>query len=239
MELLLRGERVPGFDEGPKPGRHPFDEQYGVETSGLVWGERLRSGRTAEYWATGYYGISPAVFWRAMDRLGLPWERFSFIDIGSGMGRAVMLATRYPLRAIVGVELSEELTRAAKANLQRFRPEWRGPTPVTVTTDDAMRFEIPGGPLVLYLYHPFAAPVMEVLLRRVREAIAREEREVYLVYVNPELDGQMGRMPFLERLWYESFPLAEEEIRADRFGSREERVSAYRFRLAEGVGGPG
>ena len=89
-----------------------------------------------------------------------------------------MLATRYPLRAIVGVELSEELTRAAKENLERFRPEWRGATPVEVRSDDAMRFEIAGGPLVLYLYHPFAAPVMEVLLGRVREAITKEPREV-------------------------------------------------------------
>ncbi len=229
-----RGEAkaaVPG--DGPKPGDlpHPFDERYGVETGGLIWGEELRSGERREYWATGYYGISPSVFWQALDRLGLDWGRYSFLDVGCGKGRALMLALRYPFRRVVGVDLSADLVGVARANLERFRPNWRTSALAEAVAGDATAFELPGGPLVLYLYHPFAAPVMSEFLAHLREAVEREPgREVYLLYVNPELDSLLGRTTFLEKLWRECFPLQEEDAIADRFGSREEHVSAYRVR---------
>lgn len=212
---------------------HPFDERYGVDTGGLIWSESLDAVKGAEegsdYWATGYYGIAPSVLWQALDRLGLEWERFTFVDVGSGKGRGLMLALRYPFRAALGVELSADLTGVAKRNLERFRAEWRLPVPVEVRAGDATRLELPGGPLLLYLYHPFAAPVMDVLLERVRASLRGEPREVYLLYMNPELDRRMVGMRSLERMWCESFRLSEEDTRADRFGSNQEVVSAYRF----------
>ena len=221
---------------GPKvhpPKVHPFDERYGVETGGLIWSESLDAvggrGKGSEYWATGYYGIAPSVLWQALDRLALEWERFTFVDVGSGKGRALMLALRYPFRAALGVELSADLTRVAEGNLERFRADWRLPVPVEVKAGDATQMELPGGPLLLYLYHPFAAPVMDVLLERVRASLGSEPREVYLLYMNPELDARMSGMPFLERVWRESFRLSEEDTRADQFGSNQEVVSAYRF----------
>ena len=212
---------------------HPFDEQHGVETGGLIWSEGLGTGESSEYWATGYYGTAPSVLWQALDKLALDWPQFTFVDIGSGKGRGLMAALRYPFRALLGVELSPELTRVANENLRRFRPAWRQPAPVEAVAGDATRMELPAGPLVLYLYHPFAAPVMEVLLRRVQESLRREPREVYMVYMNPELDGRMLRMRFVERVWRESFALSEEDARGDRFGSRQEFVSVYRFALPQ------
>lgn len=221
---------------GPPLAVHPFDTRYGVETGGLIWSESLRSGESSEYWATGYYGVAPSVFWQALDRLGLEWPRFTFVDIGSGKGRGLMLALRYPFRAVLGVELSPELTRVAQGNLTEFRAEWRLPVPVEALAGDATRLELPAGPLLLYLYHPFAAPVMDVLLERVRASIRREPREVYLLYMNPELDGRLGAMPFVEKIWRECFRLSEEDTRADRFGSNQEYASAYRFLLEERLG---
>ena len=48
---------------------------------------------------------------------------FIFIDLGSGKGRALLMASDYPFRRIVGVELLPQLHRAAQDNLTKYRSE--------------------------------------------------------------------------------------------------------------------
>lgn len=225
--LLLRA--IAGVSDRAEGEAHPFDLRHGVDTSGLIWGERLRSGQPREYWATGYYGISPSIFWQAIDRLRLPWPKYTFVDIGCGKGRALMLALRYPFRRALGVELSPELARVANRNLQCFSAEWRLDIPAEAISGDAAIFDLPPGDLVLYLYHPFAAPVMRKFLAHLRASLEGEPREVYLLYMNPELDQLLQQSSCLTKLWDESFAMEQEDAVADRFGSHGERGVAYRF----------
>ena len=50
---------------------------------------------------------------------------FSFIDIGSGKGRALILAGRLGFREAIGVEFSSNLHRIAEKNLARVRGSMR------------------------------------------------------------------------------------------------------------------
>lgn len=228
--LKLRGKPVPGrAKENSRP--HPFDVAYGVDTGGLVWGEALEEPRRgdAAYWATGYYGISPAAFTRALERLGLEWSRFTFVDVGCGKGRGMMLALRFPFRRVLGVELSPALAAVAQVNLERFAAPWRQrDVPAEVIAGDATAFALPSGPLVLFMYHPFAAPVMKRFLAHVVKAAERERREMYLLYANPELGEMVARMEGVEMLWKQLFSLTPEEGAADRFGSYGEMFAAFR-----------
>jgi hypothetical protein len=80
---------------------HPFDEAHGVRTSGLVAGRYLKSGHAHDRHATAYYGVAPSVFhallsrWRKT-RPTAPIEQTTFVDVGAGMGRAVLLAAELP-----------------------------------------------------------------------------------------------------------------------------------------------
>src|SRR5271168_5236996 len=101
---------------------HPFDERFGVETSGLIYD--LRSGHQHDVHNNGYFAVAPSVFHAIMgamvERLHLDWRRFCFVDVGSGKGRALLLASDYPFREIIGVELSPQLDRVARANIARY-----------------------------------------------------------------------------------------------------------------------
>lgn len=226
--LLLRA--IAGVSDRAEGEAHPFDLRHGVDTSGLIWGERLRSGQRGEYWATGYYGISPSIFWQAINRLRLDWPKYTFVDIGCGKGRALMLALRYPFRRALGVELSPDLAEVANRNLKSFSAEWRLDIPAEAVAGDATVFDLPPGDLVLYLYHPFAAPVMRNFLAHLQASLKGEPREVYLLYMNPELDQLLQQSSCLTKLWDESFAMEPEDAVADRFGSHGERGIAYRFR---------
>ena len=101
---------------------HPFDERFGVETSGLIYPEP--SGHHHDAYNNGYFAVAPSVFHGVMgslgERLQLDYRRFTFVDVGSGKGRALLLASEYAFQEIIGVELSPELDRIARSNIARY-----------------------------------------------------------------------------------------------------------------------
>ncbi|MGI4827538.1 MAG: class I SAM-dependent methyltransferase [Janthinobacterium lividum] len=234
-ELKLKGKPLPGRP-GPDTGPHPFDRAYAVDTTGLVWGEALDGGgmqHDAQYWATGYYGVAPSAFDAALDALKLDWHQYTFIDIGCGKGRALLLSMRYPFRDVLGIELSPALAKVAERNVTSFNAPWRQfKKRAEVITGDATTFALPSGPLVLFLYHPFAAPVMHRFLEHLARSVHENPRPLYLLYANPELAPILDQTQNLERVFDRHLAFNEEDIAADRFGSRSEHIIAYRSTLS-------
>ncbi|HET9086190.1 MAG TPA: class I SAM-dependent methyltransferase, partial [Acidobacteriaceae bacterium] len=161
-------------------------------------------------------------------RLNLPWERFTFIDVGCGKGRALLLAQRYRFHQLVGLEISPELAQIARENQYKFHAYWNLANPVNVLPCDAAEFVWPEEPSVLFLYHPFARPVMMRLIEKLRKSLRAHPRELYLLYANPELHDALLKAGFLVKLWDAYFDVAEEDVTADFFGERREHITAYR-----------
>ena len=200
--------------------RHPFDEKFGVRTSGLVAGRHLKSGHPHDRLATAYYGIAPSIFqamvrrWRK-SRPGAPIEDFSFIDIGAGMGRAVLLAAQLPFREAIGVELNPTLVRIARRNLSVWRASGRAQSPMKMICSDAAAFTLPAGPCLAFLFNPFGAPVMRRMLAAWSKSLAGRAGQLDILYVNNEqehvLEGQDG---FL-RLFLGKAPRSRADALAD------------------------
>jgi SAM-dependent methyltransferase len=210
---------------------HPFDERFGVDTSGLLYD--LPSGHAHDPYNNGYFAVAPSVFHGVMDamvdRLGLDCRRFSFVDLGSGKGRALMLASDYPFRAIVGVELSPALDRIARANLARYAAikGSGGGTPVSCLQGDATEFVWPTGPLLIYMWNAFTRPVMEQVFQNLENSLRQDPREVYVIYMHPELESSLMNLPWLLRLWREEFPMSDKDYDAWAFPTRAELCALY------------
>jgi hypothetical protein len=161
------------------------------------------------------------------EQLHLDFERFSFVDVGSGKGRALLLASDYPFREIVGIELSHELERIARANIAQYTEARPGP-PVISLQGDAADFPWPSGPLIIYMWNAFTEPVMERVFHNLEASLAQEPREVYLIYMHPELESMLAGIPWLIRLWQDEFPMSEEDYAAWAFPTRVEISALYR-----------
>ncbi len=233
--LLQRGlRRAPGILDSPKEyaAVHPFDQQFGVETSGLLSGEDLLSGSRKDLYNAGYFGVAPSVFRQIVDRLHLDFEKYTFVDLGSGKGRALLIASEYPFRAIAGVELSPKLHSIAVANIASYRGPQRC-RDVRSIEADATEFPFPEGPLLIYLWNPFEAPVFNGVLANLEAALAREPREVYIVYIQPDLESLLAANPSWRKVWRDEFQLSEEDYAAHAFPSRVETCSVYRSVLGK------
>jgi len=158
-----------------------------------VAGRHLNSGHAHDRHATAYYGVAPSVFntllnrWRRTRPAAI--EQTTFVDIGAGMGRAVLLAAELPFRQVVGVELHPALVRVARRNLSHWRRAGRTRSSVRMVAGDAVDFAFPPGPCVAFLFNPFGAVVMRRWLRATVSAFANRSGELDILYINNEQEG--------------------------------------------------
>jgi len=185
---------------------HPFDLEFGVRTSGLIAGRNLKCGSRADRHNTAYFGVAPSVFhemialWRRSKPAGTI-DQFTFVDIGAGMGRAVLLASEFPFRSVIGVELNPRLARIARKNVAHWKAAGLARAPVRVVCRDAVEFKIPPGPCVVFMFNPFGGPIMRRLLKTWSQTLARREDQLDILYVNNEQETVLRRQPGLVRLF--------------------------------------
>ena len=123
----------------------------------------------------------------------------AFLDYGAGLGRAMLVAARFPFRRIVGVELSEELAAGARQNLSRFRG--RKAEDFLVVTADAVDYDVPDDISVVYLYSPFLGETFQRVIERLVASVDRRPRILRLVYNYPAEHNRLiatGRIEVLD-----------------------------------------
>ena len=157
-----------------------FELRYGVRPEGDIDLEDL--GVAAEH-RLGYEGSHWVGVRRALKRLGVTRDDV-FADFGSGKGPAVLVAATFPFRRTLGVEISDDLTRSARSNLERSRLRPRAHS-VEFVTADVMEYEIPDDLSVVYLYNPFTGLLFARFLERLLRSLERRPRPLRLVYNYP------------------------------------------------------
>jgi SAM-dependent methyltransferase len=179
-----------------------YDWEHRVNTTGaaLSWGTRLLGLLNSIY-----QPIPPEQFREIMSALsahlapGANFSQFTFIDIGSGKGRALLLATGFRFARIVGVELLPELVAVARENISEF--EGRGvQSTIEVICQDATRFPFPAEPSVVFLFNPLPQAVLRKLLGNLDLSLRRNPRPVYLVYANPIFEREIAEIKSLTSL---------------------------------------
>lgn len=182
-------------------GDADYDWDYRVNTtSGAVgWRERL----LGEFYSA-YQPTEPAVFHEMMEdlqrRTCVDFSRFAFIDLGSGKGRTLMMASEYPFRKIIGVELLPALNAIAQQNLRQYHSESQKCLNLESTCADATRFELPVEPLVIFLFNPFAEVPLRAAINNISRSLQEKERPVFVLYHNPEHEDALRSCEWLEKI---------------------------------------
>jgi SAM-dependent methyltransferase len=136
--------------------------------------------------AVHYEATSIPKFERAMSLLGHRACGFTFVDLGSGKGRVLMLAALRPFRRVIGVEISQRLHDTAVGNVAAFSARYRDDSaPIECLCADASAYELPEGDLVVFLYNPFDAALLAQARDRMLAACARSARKLCVIYINP------------------------------------------------------
>ncbi len=182
LQNRLFGRRT---DDEPAPLRHPIDSQYGIDTSGVISYTQLSSGKAADKYNICYGGSQPSIIRKTLAGLA-NHHALTFLDLGCGKGRALAVASEFPFRRIVGVELAPSLVSIAKANAEVLRSKFPDRTPIEVVEGDVLAVPIPTGSVVVYFYHPFYRGMMKKVARKIEKFVKSNSGiDVFVIYYNP------------------------------------------------------
>ena len=182
-------------------GDADYDWDYRVNTtSGAVgWRERLLGSFTS-----GYQPTDPPAFHEMLATLkhaaDLNFAEFTFIDLGSGKGRTLLMASDYPFHRIVGVELLPALHQLAQQNLAQYKSDSQKCFTLESIRADAAEFNFPAAPLLIYLFNPFPDSVLRRVLTNLRRALDESHGTAYLIYHNPQLADVIAGAGYLENI---------------------------------------
>lgn len=182
-------------------GDADYDWDYRVNTtSGAVgWRERLLGSFTSGYQPTDPPGFHEMI--ATLDQAtGLNFADFTFIDLGSGKGRTLLMASDYPFSRIVGVELLPALHRLAEQNLRQYRSDSQKCFRLESICTDAAEFHFPAGPLLIYLFNPFPEAVLRCVLANLRGALSESPQTAYLIYYNPQHADVVAESGYLQKV---------------------------------------
>jgi SAM-dependent methyltransferase len=215
---FIKAPTVAG-EPAPEPA-HPFDLHNGTDTGGYYSSADLHGKTLSSFYTTAYYGIAPSALASALSDLNINYSEFTFADVGCGKGRAIVVAAQFPFHSLWGVELSPELCEIARANLA-LRPEWANRS--SIIHEDAASVTYPEGPLLVFMFHPFLAPVLRRVLANLETQLRKSPRTTYVLYArNPRYTEVLERFPFLQEISETTHPLSAEDAAVNRWGPHEQ-----------------
>ncbi len=182
-------------------GDAEYDWEHRVNTTSAAvgWRDRLQGVFHSPYQPT-----ESALFHEMLEALRqqshLDFHDFVFVDLGSGKGRTLLMASDYTFRRIVGVELLPALHQAALENLSKYRNESQKCFALESICADATVFPFPAEPTVLYLFNPFPEAGLRRMIAHLEQSLREHPRAVYVLYHNPLLEQVLSESGALRKV---------------------------------------
>jgi hypothetical protein len=154
---------------------HPFDQINGVDTSGFFPAELLQTKDVTSDLINVYVGSQPSITRGSLSTLP-DIKAYTFVDLGCGKGRVVIIGSEFPFQDIVGIELSPKLARIAQSNVVKIHRQFPGRPPIRIIAGNALDNLLTNGKIVFYLYNSFGRELMSQLVHKMRRILTYGKR---------------------------------------------------------------
>jgi len=178
-------------------GDMEYDWEHRVNTTGgtVAWRERFLG-----FFHSAYQPTDPSAFREMMASVPVDFSSFTFIDLGSGKGRTLLMASDYPFHRIIGVEIMPELNRTSQENIRAYNSPTQQCTAIDSVCDDATEHAFPDEPLVIYLFNPLPEEGLRRVLKNLESSLQQSPRMIFLLYHNALLDSILDSSTALEKI---------------------------------------
>jgi hypothetical protein len=130
----------------------------------------------------------------AMEHLDIDHSRYTFIDYGSGKGKAMLIASDYPFKTIIGLEYAKRLHDIAVENCRSYHSANQKCHSLEPIIGDALHYTPPSGPIVCFMCNPFDEATLRSVFNRWRARYESGEREIRILYLNMRNIAEKGEI---------------------------------------------
>lgn len=200
-----------------------WDRRHGVDTAGSIQLDSLSIAGPNRKFGNECTCTSPKSFDFMMRCLPRALHGYTFVDIGAGKSRTLLLASRYDFAKIVGIEFAKELVDCSKRNIANFQSEWQRCRDLEIIEADAAQFALPDSPVVIFFYNPFAREVFDIVLKNIVASLEAKNRDCYVVYGSSSHNAIDWAKPailasgYFEAMPAKAMPLFFDAVRTIRF----------------------
>jgi hypothetical protein len=174
--------------------KEAFDARFGTDTAAPFFGHDRTPG------AYFYVATTASLIYEILNSLALPPDTFAFVDMGSGKGRALLVASEFAFAKIVGIELSPHLHRIAEENIERYSPASQQCTEFELNCMDVVDYEYGPEPVVLFLFDPFGRETLRSVIANLEASLGAKPRQAYVVYVYPQFEDVLQSSRVLRKV---------------------------------------
>ena len=189
---------LPGMIAGATKSKNhsDWDQRRGIDTKGKI--DLTHLDGCGPNWIHGnpYQASRTEVFDALLAAAPMEYERYTFLDLGAGKGRVLVLASEHPFLRIVGVEFSPDLCRIAEQNVSQLGLSKR----IEIIHADARDYTLPSGPLAIYLFNPFDETIMQPLIARLEQSLRETPRPIWVLYANAVEAHLWDKSPLFQRV---------------------------------------
>ena len=170
-----------------------FDHLYGTETKKLD--TALIGPDVSPYEPTDWFSLH-----YILEKIELR-PNAAFIDIGTGKGRPLFMAARYPFSRIVGIEKSDKLAATARKNVESFltKREFTGKN-IEVWAADATTVDFPKNLQIISTFNPFRGAIFSAFLKNLERNLRTVKSPVFFIYQNALCHDQIVALPYAKEI---------------------------------------
>ncbi len=164
-----------------------FDWRFGTDTRGKLHWSLFEEHLANRQRAVSYQPTKARPFLKLLKELRLP-EGSTFVDVGSGKGKVLLLAAQQNqnrFKRVVGLEFSATLCVQARKNIDIFLAKGKILAPIEVVQGDVTQHTLAGDENVFFLYNPFDGVILAEFLNVIRQSLVHYPRPIWLVYSVP------------------------------------------------------
>jgi len=205
--------KIPGLRAiyAPIWGVHPIDRELGIDTSGLVGTGEIHQDKGLTTLINPYIGSQPSIVRKGLAALG-DCAEYTFVDFGGGKGRAVVVASEFPFRNIMGIELSPSLAGTARSNASRIALQFPDRSTVTIANANVSDFVLPPGRLACFNYHAFGLELLSEVVQKFEALLRGNTPHMFFVYYNPVHFEVLDNSSAFQRFYAQQLQYDESEI---------------------------
>ncbi|MHA1372574.1 MAG: hypothetical protein ACTSRA_22995, partial [Promethearchaeota archaeon] len=173
-----------------------FDKINKVRTSGIIPLTQLNINSSLLHNCHRYEATKARHFRKLMKELKFPANSV-FVDVGSGMGRAMLLASYFNFKRIVGIEISSYLCEIAKSNLKTYRYSKCRHANFEIFNLNILEYTFKGDENVFFLFNPFKDEIVDKFLKLIKDSLKKFPRKIWIIYQKPDFSYPLDTCCFL------------------------------------------
>lgn len=198
-----------------------IEKVHGLELAKFTELRDLTVEGNNEKFGNPYGPTPPRALPVLLENFGPDFSQTTFVDLGSGKALAMLLASHFNFKKIIGVEFAIELHEAALRNVAKYSTKDQKCKDLELIHGDALEYEFPDSDLFVYLCNPFTDNLLREIINKLILLRERTGRSISIVYLQMRReDGEYRTAQLVKQALEETGKLVKREISIPRVWDR-------------------